>query len=72
MRIIVNKKELDENNFVVLELANLDGETWFHVRGLLNGWTINFQLFTHESDYAASHANDLYLEYAAKLGQKEA
>lgn len=67
MRININQQRYDHNNFVKLDLVNLDNETFFHVEGMINGVIINTQFFTHESDFAAGHANDLFLDFKKRM-----
>ena len=67
MRININQQSYDENNFVKMDLVNLDNETFFHVEGMIAGSIINMKFYAHESDFAAKHANDVYMDFKTRV-----
>lgn len=65
--IRIQEKSKNENNIIIMDVVQLDGDTFFHVHGLIEGKRVDQVVNITETDYPAQRAQELFYFHADNI-----
>lgn len=65
--ITIQKKQVNENSVIILDIVDLDGEKFFHVHGLKRSVKVDHRVDINATDWPCKQAQDLYDYYSSLI-----